>query len=77
VTHQITLEFIGQMPAAALNEESDFAFCTSPPIFADGIGQASPETGLCRRTRAIARPSRADVGGEVFVMGCVTHDVVP
>jgi len=64
------------MPAAALNEARNFAFCASLPILADGIGQALPETGFYRRILVIARRSwRADVGAEVFVMGGVTHDV--
>jgi hypothetical protein len=65
------------MPAAALNEASDFAFCTSLPILADGVGQALPETSLYGRIPIIPRPWRVDVGSEVFVMGCITHDVVP
>ena len=75
MTHQITLEFIGYMSAATLNEASDFSFCTSPPILADGMEEALPETGLRRRIPIIPRPWRADVGSEVFVMGGVTHDV--
>jgi hypothetical protein len=65
------------MPAAALNEASDFAFRTSLPIVADGMGQALPETSLCRWIRVIARLWRTGVGGEGFAMGYVTHDIVP
>src|SRR5215831_311761 len=65
------------MPASALNKASDFAFCTSLPIVAEGIGQASPEAGLFLWIPFIARAWRADKGGEVFVMGSVAHDVVP
>ena len=61
------------MSTAALNEASNFAFCTSLPVFADGIGQAPPETGFYRRIPIIPRSRRADVGREVLVMGCVTH----
>src|SRR6516162_6574879 len=65
------------MPATALNEASDFAFGTSAPIVADHIKQASQETGVSRRIRVLARPWRAGIGRELFVMGYVAHDIFP
>src|SRR6516164_4072708 len=65
------------MPATALNEASDFAFGTSASIVADHIKQASQETGVSRRIRVLARPWRAGIGRELFVMGYVVHDIFP
>jgi hypothetical protein len=69
VTHQITLKFIREMPATALDEASNFAFGAAAPIIAHRVGQALPETGVSRRIGVIAHPWRADIGRELFVMG--------
>jgi hypothetical protein len=63
------------MTAAALNEAGDITFPTTVSGVAESLGQAFPETGFCRRVCFIARAWRTDIGSEVFVMGCVTHDV--
>src|SRR3974377_2177776 len=65
------------MPPTALNEASDFAFGTPPPIVSEHTRQALQETGLSGGIRVLARPWRAGIGRELFVMGYVVHDIFP